>query len=235
MDLNGDYFKFPNKIAERLHGFSKAELKIILVIYRKTLGWRKDMDRISYSQFQECTGLARSNIRKAIADLLKKQVICAERHGQMILYGPCITGIETLLGGSSKAKPVSKRYQNQYQNSTETSSKTVHTKERKKKETIKVSKKPPVPYFKEATDYWFELWKKKYNVNPSWGGKEGSLLKADLKRLNGHPTQSPLQILSMAMDFFFEEKSSRAVKWASGESYGTFHSCLDSILKELIK
>lgn len=52
-----------------------AELKIILHIIRKTIGFHKETDRISYSQFQKATGVHREGIGNAIISLKAKQLI----------------------------------------------------------------------------------------------------------------------------------------------------------------
>lgn len=66
-----------------LKELKSAELKILLVIIRQTLGWadrraslgRKEMDWISCSQLQGKTGCSRRAISSAIETLVKKELI----------------------------------------------------------------------------------------------------------------------------------------------------------------
>lgn len=66
----------PNELFDHwLPKLREAELKVILVFIRKTLGWHKKRDRISLSQLEKLTGLKRSNITKAIMSLQAKGLI----------------------------------------------------------------------------------------------------------------------------------------------------------------
>ncbi len=60
---------------------SGEAVKIFLAIARKTIGWHKETDRISYSQLQEKTGLSINGLKKAIKELIEKGIICQERKG----------------------------------------------------------------------------------------------------------------------------------------------------------
>lgn len=96
----------PNIIFDQyLPTLSIAELKVLLIVIRQTLGWhdkktgkRKARDRISSYQFRQKTGLSRRVISKAIQSLLEKQIIeitnfagdelshPAKRKGKVYLY-----------------------------------------------------------------------------------------------------------------------------------------------------
>lgn len=55
---------------------SNTEFKVLIAIFRKTRGWDKDVDRISYSQLMEMTGIKSSaTISKATTGLQKKGMI----------------------------------------------------------------------------------------------------------------------------------------------------------------
>ena len=56
-----------------------AELKVLLVIMRKTYGWQKDADRISLSQLAELTGLTRQSMQTATKSLEQRGYILVER------------------------------------------------------------------------------------------------------------------------------------------------------------
>ena len=65
-----------------LRELTEAELKILLVTIRQTLGWfdsttgkRKNRDRITHSQFKQKTGLSNRIISKTIQSLSVKKLI----------------------------------------------------------------------------------------------------------------------------------------------------------------
>lgn len=72
--------QFPNLIIDKyMASMTLAEIKCIIAITRKTIGWHKISDRISYSQLQEITGLSVNAIKAGIAGLRKRKLITAEK------------------------------------------------------------------------------------------------------------------------------------------------------------
>ena len=77
------YTKLPNIIFEHyLPLLTSSELKVLLIIYRQTVGWknpytnkRKTRDRITHNQFIQKTGLSRRVLSQAITSLISKQLI----------------------------------------------------------------------------------------------------------------------------------------------------------------
>jgi len=81
----------PNSIFdEKLEFLTGGETKILLVIYRKTVGFGKKSDKISYSQLMEKTGLVRSTVSKTIKGLLKKKLLRVDRTGSINRYTYCL-------------------------------------------------------------------------------------------------------------------------------------------------
>lgn len=77
------FTRIPNTLLDiALPKLGYAELKIILVIIRKTIGWNKRRDQISLSQFEELTGLTRRNVSRAIVRLRDAGLIRQYRVGQ---------------------------------------------------------------------------------------------------------------------------------------------------------
>lgn len=73
------YTQVPNLLLDKhVQRMSKAELKIILATCRKTFGWQKGKDRISYTQFEQLTGLSRASVQEGI-----KQAVA---HGYLRRY-----------------------------------------------------------------------------------------------------------------------------------------------------
>ena len=67
--------------------FSPTEYTIILVIIRKTYGWNKKTDRISYTQFEEATGISRRHISPALHGLIKRNIITRQGDNYNLEYG----------------------------------------------------------------------------------------------------------------------------------------------------
>jgi phage replication O-like protein O len=79
-----NFTQVPNELFDdwiRELGF--AEVKVLMIIMRKTFGWHKVRDRISLSQLETLTGLTRSNIIKATKTLIKKRFITKEVEGKL--------------------------------------------------------------------------------------------------------------------------------------------------------
>ena len=72
-------FQTPNDLVDEwLPKLGEAEVKVLLVIFRKTFGWHKPKDGISISQLMEFTGLTRTNAIKAARSLAEKGLIKRE-------------------------------------------------------------------------------------------------------------------------------------------------------------
>jgi phage replication O-like protein O len=77
---NSNYTKVYNCFYKLLPCLKESELKIMLIINRQTDGWGKESDRISYSQFQEATGLARITVCLAIRSLKENRFITVKNY-----------------------------------------------------------------------------------------------------------------------------------------------------------
>ncbi len=98
MEVNS--FQTPNQLVdEYLAELNGNELKILLVIIRKTKGWNKEFDGISISQFQKFTGIKdERTVRKAIKKLINLGLIeKVDNAGKFSLY--CLTPPATNDGG----------------------------------------------------------------------------------------------------------------------------------------
>lgn len=69
--------------------FSPAESKVFWSVVRKTYGWHKKSDRISYSQFEESTGLDRRHVGPALKRLISRNILTCTNAGErhMSEYG----------------------------------------------------------------------------------------------------------------------------------------------------
>jgi len=61
---------------------SPAESKIIWAVFRKTYGWHKKTDHISYSQFEEMTGLDKRHIGAPLQRLIDRKIIFSTNAGE---------------------------------------------------------------------------------------------------------------------------------------------------------
>ncbi len=78
-----NYTQTPNDLFDHwLPLLGEAELKVLLVIIRKTFGWHKKRDRISITQLSEITGLLRETVIKATTSLQSKGIIIKDVKGQ---------------------------------------------------------------------------------------------------------------------------------------------------------
>lgn len=70
------FLKLDNSIVDYwMSRLNHSEFKTLLAIYRKTLGWNKQYDKISHSQIAEITGLTTRSVRTAISSLEKLNII----------------------------------------------------------------------------------------------------------------------------------------------------------------
>jgi hypothetical protein len=70
-------FQIPNIIVDKfIQMMNGSDLKIYLIIVRKTKGWNKEFDGISLSQFIEYSGISSHNtIRKSLKELVKLNLV----------------------------------------------------------------------------------------------------------------------------------------------------------------
>ncbi len=125
-----NYTQIPNvffdNIMSKING---SEFKVLMAISRKTFGWHKEIDRISYSQIMEMAGISsKETVNNSIKKLVSKDIIKLEKVGQINYYSINVTEIEPVqkvnqyencTGDSTKIVPVQPK----------TGTKIVHTKE----------------------------------------------------------------------------------------------------------
>jgi phage replication O-like protein O len=71
-----NYTQTPNDLFDYwLPHLKEGELKVLLVIMRKTFGWHKKRDRISISQLMRLTGLSKPSVIDASKSLQDKGII----------------------------------------------------------------------------------------------------------------------------------------------------------------
>lgn len=78
-----------NELAEAFFKLqlSGNEWRLLWVILRKTYGWKRKMDKISITQFQQKTGLDRRNIARALKALVDRNIIVKNVTTFITTYG----------------------------------------------------------------------------------------------------------------------------------------------------
>ena len=79
-----NHTQMPNDLVDQwIKDLTGLEVKILLVIIRKTFGWHKTRDRISLSQFEKLTGGSRDKISESLQSLIEKGAISKEIEGSL--------------------------------------------------------------------------------------------------------------------------------------------------------
>jgi phage replication O-like protein O len=94
--MNKGFTQVPNEIFDKhLPHLTLAELKLLLVVIRQTIGWvfkksgkRKTRDRISHEHFIRKTNLSRKIISKSLQSLVTKGLIIISDYRGNILESP---------------------------------------------------------------------------------------------------------------------------------------------------
>ncbi len=86
--LEDGYTKIANELIEALFRIrlSGREYAIILCVIRKTYGFNKKEDWISYGKFEKFTGLTRSCVYRAIEGLVAKKLLVADKQLGQTIY-----------------------------------------------------------------------------------------------------------------------------------------------------
>jgi len=75
--IENGHTKIANEIMEALSkiNLSPYEMRVLLVIMRKTYGWGKKSDKIPLSQIVEITGIAKPNVSRAMKSLVSRSIV----------------------------------------------------------------------------------------------------------------------------------------------------------------
>jgi phage replication O-like protein O len=75
--LEHGHTRIANEILDRLIQLNLPgqAFRIVFAIIRKTYGWRKKYDQISYSQFSKITGIGRKHVGRSLKKLINSRVI----------------------------------------------------------------------------------------------------------------------------------------------------------------
>jgi len=89
VQLENGNFQIANGLADAFCkvNLSAYESRIVWAIIRKTYGWKKKSDRISYGQFEDLTGLKRRHIFRTIETLVNRNIVIRSGNGYKLFYG----------------------------------------------------------------------------------------------------------------------------------------------------
>lgn len=73
--MNNEFTKVPNYFFEHMAKMDRSEQAVVLLIIRKTIGFQKEWDRISHSQFMSEAGLNRPSANKGVKEALERGII----------------------------------------------------------------------------------------------------------------------------------------------------------------
>lgn len=90
-----NYTQINNQFIDNMNKYNGNAVKVFLAISRKTIGWHKESDRISYSQLRKLTGLSTNSIKSAISILVKDGWIIQTNTDAGYIYDLNISKIDT--------------------------------------------------------------------------------------------------------------------------------------------
>lgn len=87
--LEEGFTPYANEIEEAFAkiNLSPYESRVVRAVARKTYGWHKKFDRISFSQLQELTSLKRQHASRTMASLISRNIITRRGEGHKLQYG----------------------------------------------------------------------------------------------------------------------------------------------------
>jgi len=86
--IENGHIKIANEVADQLCRLyvTNYEQRVLWAIFRKTYGWNKKSDKISYTQFEDITGLKRQHIGRAIKLLQQRNIITVSGNKHGLVY-----------------------------------------------------------------------------------------------------------------------------------------------------
>lgn len=87
--IEDGHIDIANEIGEVLArtNLSAYESRILWALWRKTYGWHKKADQISFTQFEKMTGLKRRHVQRTLDELIKRGIVTRIGYSRIITYG----------------------------------------------------------------------------------------------------------------------------------------------------
>jgi len=92
--FEGPFVGIPTRIFEKalLFGFTKREISVFFALCRKTYGWGKDKDKVSYSQIAKLTGLHETHVGMMMRNMRTACVLTCE--GNPVAGKPLVWSVQ---------------------------------------------------------------------------------------------------------------------------------------------
>lgn len=81
-----NFTAIPNYFFDHMHNMDKCEQMVFMLIARKTAGYQKEWDEISFSQFVNSTGLGKASVNAGIQSALNRGIIQRRQNGNSFEY-----------------------------------------------------------------------------------------------------------------------------------------------------
>lgn len=87
--LEKGHTRIANELLEAIvvYPFTAAQYKVLLVVIRKTYGWRKKKSQISYGMISYLTGLNKRYAKKVVSQLIIDRILIKEKSGTGNILG----------------------------------------------------------------------------------------------------------------------------------------------------
>ena len=202
---NNGFLKLDNAIIDYwMSRLSHSEFKTLLAIYRKTIGWGKQYDRISQNQISDMTGITTRSVRTAITSLEGLKLIITTGKNKSVkmftlnteaLFNVCLKTDE-VLEMESKLEIISKeqgyKCNNDVINSYVDDEKFLH--KRHSKDTNKIKVKDTVVINIPFSDFWdkYDYCKgKKSDVESKWNALSDEERALTMESLDTYSLSTP--------------------------------------------
>lgn len=97
-----NFTAIPNYFFDHMHNMDKCEQMVFMLVARKTSGYQKEWDEISFSQFVNSTGLGKASVNAGIQSALNRGIIQRRQNGNSFEY--CLSEPKT----GTEIEPVQK-------------------------------------------------------------------------------------------------------------------------------
>ena len=81
-----NFTAIPNYFFDHMHNMDKCEQMVFMLVARKTAGYQKEWDEISFSQFVNSTGLGKASVNAGIQSALNRGIIQRRQNGNSFEY-----------------------------------------------------------------------------------------------------------------------------------------------------
>ena len=156
-----NYVQVPHEVFRHLKVLTGNEVKVLLSICRKTFGYHKLTDDISYSQIEEMCGVSRANASRAVKRLCELDLVeKSTKKGKTTRYDMKVMCVKTTQEDPGTV----------VKTTTLTVAKTTHTKEKDKESidtTSVVSRGVPDPELKPLVRYFYDKHEEVRGIPPT--------------------------------------------------------------------